>query len=387
MPKKALSDLAIKRMKPPAKGQVDMFDMGYPGFALRLSYGGAKSWVYFYRMGDRQRRLTLGHYPSTSLSEAREKWRKAKEDLDLGKDPARKETSSDNFESVAREWLKRDQAHNKTVGEVTRILEKEFLPSWRNRSIKDISRHDILLLLDAIADRGSLTMARRVAAYIHRLFRWSVSRGIIEFNPAADLPKPGREISRERVLTDDELKAVWKAAGEVGWPYGDAIRLLILTGARRGEISGLRWSEVQDDCLRLPGERTKNGEAQTFPLSKPALAIIEGLPRIAGSEFVFGREIGKGAWSQAKKTFPAKIAPWRIHDLRRTVSTGMNELGTEPHIVEAVLGHKVAGVAGVYNRAKYEEAKRTALEAWGAHVVSLVEGKNAGKVIAMQGAS
>jgi len=116
------------------------------------------------------------------------------------------------------------------------------------------------------------------------------------------------------------------------------------------------------------------------------LAIMEGLPRIAGSEFVFGREIGKGAWAQAKKTFPAKIAPWRIHDLRRTVSTGMNELGTEPHIVEAVLGHKVAGVAGVYNRAKYEAAKRSALEAWAAHVTALVEGSEPGKVLPMRGA-
>jgi integrase len=374
MPKRALSDLTVKRAKPPTNGQVDIFDAGYPGFALRVSYGGGKSWVYFYRIGGRLRRRSLGAYPAVTLAEARQLWRDAKHQVSLGRDPGWQRASDLNFESVAREWLKRDQADKRSLKEVTRIVEKELIPKWGQRSIRDIRRHDILVLSDRIADRGATTMARRVMAYVHRLFRWAKSRDLIESNPATDLPKPGREVARDRVLTDAELAAVWKAAVEIGWPYGPAAQLLILTGARRAEIAELKWSEIHGNTIKLSGARTKNAEPHDMPLSEQALDVLSRMPRIAGSEYVFGKPLRSGAWSNAKIKFSAaKIQPWRIHDLRRTVSTGMNELGTEPHIVEAVLGHTVKGVAGVYNRAKYEAAKRAALKAWGAHVMALVQ--------------
>ncbi len=374
MPKRALSDLTVKRAKPPTNGQVDIFDAGYPGFALRVSYGGGKSWVYFYRIGGRLRRRSLGTYPAVTLAEARQLWRDAKHQVSLGRDPGWQRASDPNFESVAREWLKRDQADKRSLKEVTRIVEKELIPEWGQRSIRDIRRHDILVLSDRIADRGATTMARRVMAYVHRLFRWAKSRDLIESNPATDLPKPGREVARDRVLTDAELAAVWKAAVEIGWPYGPAAQLLILTGARRAEIAELKWSEIHGNTIKLSGARTKNAEPHDMPLSEQALDVLSRMPRIAGSEYVFGKPLRSGAWSNAKIKFSAaKIQPWRIHDLRRTVSTGMNELGTEPHIVEAVLGHTVKGVAGVYNRAKYEAAKRAALKAWGAHVMALVQ--------------
>ena len=374
MPKRALSNLTVKRAKPPTNGQVDIFDAGYPGFALRVSYGGGKSWVYFYRIGGRLRRRSLGAYPAVTLAEARQLWRDAKHQVSLGRDPGWQRASDLNFESVAREWLKRDQADKRSLKEVTRIVEKELIPKWGQRSIRDIRRHDILVLSDRIADRGATTMARRVMAYVHRLFRWAKSRDLIESNPATDLPKPGREVARDRVLTDAELAAVWKAAVEIGWPYGPAAQLLILTGARRAEIAELKWSEIHGNTIKLSGARTKNAEPHDMPLSEQALDVLLRMPRIAGSEYVFGKPLRSGAWSNAKIKFSAaKIQPWRIHDLRRTVSTGMNELGTEPHIVEAVLGHTVKGVAGVYNRAKYEAAKRAALRAWGAHVMALVQ--------------
>jgi len=373
MPKRALSDLTVKRARPPATGQVDIFDAGYPGFALRVSYGGGKSWVYFYRIGGRLRRRSLGTYPAVTLAEARQLWRDAKHQVSLGRDPGWQRASDLNFESVAREWLKRDQADKKSLKEVTRIVEKELIPEWGQRSIRDIRRHDILVLSDRIADRGAATMARRVLAYVHRLFRWAKSRDLIESNPATDLPKPGREVARDRVLTDAELATVWKIADEISWPSGRAVQLLILTGARRAEIGELKWSEIHGNTMKLSSARTKNAEAHEIPLSEQALDVLSRMPRIAGSEYVFGNPLRSGAWSNAKVKFSAaKIQTWRIHDLRRTVSTGMNELGTEPHIVEAVLGHTVKGVAGVYNRAKYEAAKRAALEAWGAHILALV---------------
>jgi integrase len=373
MPKRALSDLTVKRVKPPAKGQVDIFDAGYPGFALRVSYGGGKSWVYFYRVAGRLRRRSLGTYPAVTLAEARQLWRDAKHQVSLGRDPGWHRASDLNFESVAREWLKRDQADKRSLKEVTRVIERELIPEWGQRSIQDIRRHDILVLSDRIADRGATTMARRVIAYVHRLFRWAKSRDLIEANPATDLPKPGREIARDRVLTDAELATVWNAASEVVWPYGPAVQLLILTGARRAEIAEMKWSEINGNAIKLSGSRAKNAEAHDIPLSEQALEVLLKIPRVVGSEFVFGKPLKGGAWSNAKiKLSATTIQPWRIHDLRRTVSTGMNELGTEPHIVEAVLGHTVKGVAGVYNRAKYAAAKRAALEAWGAHVSTLV---------------
>jgi integrase len=375
--KRALSDLVVRRIKPPATGQVDIFDQGYPGFALRVSYGGGKSWVYFYRLGNRLRRKSLGTYPAVTLTEARELWRKAKHEVSLGRDPAWRDSSGSNFETVAREWLKRDQAQNKSVAEVTRVVEKELLPAWRHRSITDIRQHDILVLADTIADRGSVVMARRVLAYVHRLFRWAKGRGIIESNPAADLPKPGRETKRDRVLTDDELAAVWKNAEAVGWPYGDAIRLLILTGARRSEISDLQWPEVDDSTVKLTGARTKNGEPHKIPLSAPAILVFSQIPRIAGSEFVFGKPLSGGAWSQAKLKFATTDIPhWRIHDLRRTVATGLQRLGFNLQVIEAVLAHTSgsrSGVVGTYQRHSFDAEKRTALETWGAHVMVLVK--------------
>ena len=191
---------------------------------------------------------------------------------------------------MVREWLKRDQSQNRSFTEVERIVEKELIPAWGHRSIKDIGRHDVLSLMDAIADRGAVIMARRVMAYVHRLFRWAVSRGISDFNPAADLPKPGKEARRERVLDDDELKMVWAATDKVGWPYGSAVQLLILTGARRAEISELRWSEVNGESISLKGARTKNGEARNIPLSSAALKILTAfLALLETNSFSVGR--------------------------------------------------------------------------------------------------
>lgn len=393
MPKRVLTAAAIERIKPPSEGQVDYFDRGYPGLALRVSYGGARAFCYFYRFNDKQWRYKLGLFPAMSLAEAREAWRLAREDLVRGRDPAatrKRDTGATNFEGVVAEWLKRDQSKNRTHDEVKRIVERVLIPAWGHRSVADIGRRDILDVLDEIADRGKLTMARRVQAYIHRFFKWCVGRGIIDSNPATALPKQGEEVRRDRVLTDDELKSLWKAADKIGWPFGSAIHLLILTGARREEIGQLRWSEVQGDKIQLEGVRTKNGEPHTIPLGKSAQAIVDDLIKVGGSDFVFTTTAKTpiSGWSRVKSDLDDDLKferPWRYHDIRRTVSTGTNELGIEPHIVEAILGHVVKGVAGVYNKAKHDTAKRAALEVWGAHVMALVEGRTPGKVVAMRG--
>src|SRR4026208_895050 len=173
MPKRALSDLTVKRAKPPTNGQVDIFDAGFPGFALRVACGGGKSWVYFYRIGGRLRRSSLGTYPAVTLAEARQLWRDAKHQVSLGRDPGWQRASDLNFESVAREWLKRDQADKRSLKEVTRIVEKELSREWVWRSFRAIGRHDIRVLSDRVAGGGAPTMAPRVMAYVPRLFRWA----------------------------------------------------------------------------------------------------------------------------------------------------------------------------------------------------------------------
>ena len=182
--------------------------------------------------------------------------------------------------------------------------------------------------------------------------------------------EPGSETKRDRVLTDDEVVAVWRGTQELGWPFGDCIRLLMLTGARREEIAQLRWSEVDNLSIKLKGARTKSGEPHDIPLSAPALALLEHLPRIATSDLVFTTN-GKtsiSGWSHAKDRLDtlAPIASWRVHDLRRTVATGLQKLGTPLQVTEAVLGHvsgSRAGVVGIYQRQNYANEKRAALEA------------------------
>src|SRR4029078_1411720 len=221
-------------------------------------------------------------------------------------------------------------------------------------------------------------------AYLRRLFAWSLGRGIITSSPLVGLPMPGSETKRERVLSDDELVKVWRAAETLAFPYAPAFQMLILTGARREEVWQLCWSEIADDCIKLDGTRTKNGEPHLIPLSLPARRILEGLPR--KNEFVFAsgnRPVS--AWFRAKDAIDkiAGIAPWRIHDLRRTAATGLQKLQTPLPVTEAILGHSGGsrgGIVGIYQRHDYAKQKSAALEAWGAHVVALIEGRPAANV-------
>jgi integrase len=222
-------------------------------------------------------------------------------------------------------------------------------------------------------------------------FVWAMKEGLVEANPVFATNRPYDRKGRERVLTEQEIAQVWRAAGDDS--YGTIVKLLILTGARREEIGSLRWDEVDFTArvIRLPPERVKNGRPHDIPLSGPALARLHATPQIAGRDPVFGSGAnGLGAYSIPKKALDQRIAearqaagadpmaPWVLHDLRRSVATHMAEIGIAPHIVEAVLnhvsGHK-AGVAGIYNRAAYDKEKRAALTLWADHVTALVEGR------------
>jgi integrase len=305
--------------------------------------------------------------------------------------------AADAFRAVAEDWLKRDQAENRTHNEVRRVINKHVLPIIGDLPVAAITRRQLSNLIDDIADRGTVTLARRCHAYLHRMFRWSVGRGIIETSPMAYLPKSGAEVKRKRVLSDAKLGLAWDAAQEIGWPMGSAIQLLILTCARRDEIGALEWHEIDPSGhkIRLEGERTKNGEEHIIPLSSVAQKLIKALPRIAESKFVF-TTTGKtpvSGWSRTKEKLDElmlsqlkahgrddgsrgiELKPWRIHDLRRTAATGMERLGIKQQVVEALLGHTAgskAGITGIYQLHTYEEEKRDAIDRWTKHVASLI---------------
>ena len=374
--KKHLTDLGIERMNPPKAGQVEIFDLGYPGLALRIGNGGAKSFVLFFRREGKLKRVTLGRWPRITLVVARDAWRAIQE----GKPLAQEQSGGELFSAVAEEWLRRDQSKNKasSVYQVTRALELDVLPAWRGMRVDEIGKRHVIELLDAITDRGAATKANRVFAYLRTFFGWCVKRDLLKTSPMEGLDKPGTETSWDRVLTDAELASVWRGASELQG-FGPIVKLLLLTGARREEIGQLRWSEIQDGMIQLSNGRTKTGTPHNIPLSPQAREILESRPRIAGSDLVFTVDGGKplAAWSRAKARLDelCGVDSWRIHDLRRTVATGMQKLGVTLQVVEAVLGHTSGsrgGIVGVYQRHDYAAEKASALDAWGVHVLRLV---------------
>jgi integrase len=388
---------AIIRFKMP-KGKLEHieFDDSMPGFGLRVRNGGKRehrTYILQYKIGPKQRRMTLGNVAKIGLDDAQRKARKLFGKIAEGKDPANEKAvarteASHTFDVIASEFLRVQQAKLKprTLIETQRFLQKHWKPLHR-LSLASISRTTVAAQLRIIAKDHGLVSADRARAALSAFFSWAMGEGLAEANPVIGTNKAAGEIkARDRVLTDKELATVWNGLPENG--YGHIIRLLILTGCRRDEIGGLRWSEINEEArlIVLPGERTKNGRTHQVPLSKVALEIIGSIARRVNREFVFGE--GKGGfsgWSKAKATLDAQLGlkPWRLHDLRRTASTRMADLGVQPHIIEATLnhvsGHK-AGVAGVYNRSTYENEKRDALDALSNYVMVAVAKADGGNV-------
>jgi integrase len=397
MPKLQITDAAAKRLKAkPGQDQTDYFDAGFPGLALRVSKQARKTWTYFYRYNGKQKRLTLDLYPSMTVEAAHDAWRVARDEVRQGRDPAGTPSSaqpaSTAFECVFEDWLKRDQAGNRSAKIQRRSIEKDVLPHWRGREIGTIDKRACLDVLDALVDAGKPIAARRLHARLHRLFQWAMSRDIagVVVNPLAAAAKPGKDVARERALSDDELKRVWNAAERLGYPYGKAFQLLILTGARREEICGLRWSERVNGFCKLPSERTKNKRPHLVHLSTPARAILDELPKVGDLVFVTpgGSTLG-GMWSRKKLELDtlAGVTGWHVHDLRRTAAVGLQRLGTPLPVTETILGHaggSRGGIVGVYQTHTYEAEAAGALEAWGAHVMALVHGSVRGQVVPLR---
>jgi integrase len=257
------------------------------------------------------------------------------------------------------------------------------MPHWADRPIDTIKRRDVIDLLDDIAASGRPVLANRTLAHVRKLFNWALEREIIEMTPAAHITAPGgKEAPRDRDLSDDEIRTLWPAFEEGGYPFGPMLKVLLLTGQRRGEVAKMRWTDIDLEAAQwnLPGEMTKNGRAHTVPLAPAVMEILQSLPRYAGA-YVFtttGGERPVSGFSRSKarieKLADGEIPQWGLHDLRRTCASGMARLGVPSDHIGRVLNHAPKGVtATTYDRHTYLPEKRRALELWAAYVDGLFQ--------------
>jgi integrase len=388
----------------PGKDRTEYPDPLLPGHRLVVQPSGAKSWIVRYRHGRRSRKLTLGRYPAINLKTARDLAAAALRAVAEGRDPGRekieaREGDPDTVAAVARQFFALHCQRNnrpRHATETQRLIEVNVLPRWRGRLARDITRRDVLDLLDRLVEDGTPITANRTYSAFRKMFAWAASRDILAASPCAGVKPPTPERSRDRMLSDTELRGVWQAAGKLAGPFGALVKLLILTGQRRDEVAGMRRLELDLGARTwtIAKERVKNNRPQEVPLSNPAVALLTALPRI-GDEFVLtttgltaSNGYGKGK-RRLDALLPADMPPWRLHDLRRTLASGMARLGINLPVIEKILNHSsgsFGGVAGIYQRYDFAAEKRTALERWAAHVEQLVSGKPAA-VVPLRGQS
>jgi integrase len=387
--KRALTARSVEATKP-GKVRREIPDAHMPGLYLVVQPSGARSWAVRYRNHGRPRKHTLGGFPAVDLATARTLAGKALRAAAEGRDPGTEKAKSlaaraNSVGAIAAEFIEKYSRQNNrpaTVRQAERLLELHVLPHWRTRAIDSITRRDVLDLLDRITDGGKPISANRTFSAIRKMFNWCASRDIIAASPCAGVRPPAAEQARDRVLTDDELKLVWAAAGRVGYPFGTLAQLLILTGQRRDEVAKMQWSEVDLDkkLWTLPRERTKNDKPHDVPLSDLAVSILNALPRLKDCSFVFSTngETPASGYGKGKRRLdallPADMPPWRLHDLRRTVASGMARLGVNLPVIEKVLNHvsgSFGGIVAVYQRHEFGDEKRRALDAWANHLLLL----------------
>jgi integrase len=369
-----LTDIVIKNLKAPEKGQKDYRDDSLPGFMCRVSQAGART---FYLMhGADRRRTALGKYPDVTLKMARSEAQRLLAEHTLGKHQAPRQT----FLAALEAFLAFHAANNRasTTSEVRRILTKQFA-SLHRKQLADVTMHDITRITDRMIVGGYPSAATHAHMAVRNFLSWCARRRFLDRSPLEGLERPSKSTSRERVLSDDELRAVWKAADDCG-QFGKIVKLLIATGQRRSEIGSMQfeWLDLENGTCTIPASVTKNRRPHTFPVGRGLLELRS--PRLPGSgPYVFsarGSDGGKpfNSWSKAKASLDRKVAehlgantkliPWTLHDLRRTYATNLQRLGIKLEVIEALLNHVSgtrAGIVGVYQKHRYEAEMREAV--------------------------
>jgi integrase len=410
MPKVTLTDRAINR-KPPQTGTLELWDTVTPGLALRIGYGGRRSYMVTTRVNGKQVRRKVGTTMTHSLAQARDAARNILRDaargLDTGSKAARKRAAersrqeaeraeTGSFRSIAEAWLadtgkgggaNRSSSYKKAT---LSQLERDVFPKLGALPAESITRGDIRALVEGIARERPIA-ANRGLAVVRRVLNWAVAKDKLAASPAVGIEAPSEEQRRERVLSNAEVAALWSAADQMGSPFGPVFQLLLLTGGRRNEVGHMVWSEIEGDIWSLPGTRTKNKRPHRVPLSTVAMDIINAIPQIEESDFVFSINGRKpvSSWGHFKERMDSisGVTGWRLHDLRRTAVTGMAEMGISPDVIELAVNHisgTRGGIAGIYNRSELLPQRRAALEAWAQHIMGIVGGDAEDNVVEMR---
>jgi len=377
----------------PSTGAAFLWDTTVAGFGAKLTGAGA-TYVVQYRMGGRgakTSRYTIGKHgspwtPEMARAEARAILRKIADGIDPNQEKraARRVPATTEVVALFAEFIEKHHKGraNRYWPEHQRNFDHDVGPFWQGRSIKSITRRDVIDVLDRVAARGARVQANRVRTTLSGFFNWCVDRDLIEASPATRVPKTDAERERDRALTDDEIRRFWLGCDDLGWPFGPLLQLLLVTAQRRDEVGAMEWSEIDRDkhLWIIPREKAKNDRAHEVHLSTLAIEILEALPKIGNEpRFVFTTNERRpvSGFSKAKTRLDQQSAleDWIFHDLRRTAATGMAGLNVAPHVVDRILNHvggTIRGVAAVYNRHAYVAERKAALEAWGKYVENLI---------------
>lgn len=404
MAKRTLSDRALKALKAAKAGKrYDIADSVVPGLAIRVTDTGQKTFVLVARYPGSKNptRRALGDYGALTLEKARTKARQWLELLHRGTDPREEEEKKkaaeqrqrkNTFAAVAEDFVRDKLATERRGKDAERHIRREFLPRWGRLPVAQITESHVREVVRAAKDRGSPYEAHAILATARRLFSWAIDQRAygLESSPCDRLrPKAiiGEKKPRQRILTDDEWRALWKASERVGYPYGPLYRMLALTGQRKSEVAEARWREfdIAAKLWTIPAERMKSDAAHAVPLSGDVIEILKSLPRFTKGDYLFSTDFGANpvnGFSKAKvrldKAMAAelggKIEPFVIHDVRRTMRTGLSALPVPDLVRELVIAHSRPGLHRVYDLHAYEKEKRHALELWAAKLRGIVAG-------------
>jgi integrase len=399
MPIVKLTARSVARLKPPDTGQIDYFDDSLPGFGLRVSAGGRRAWVLLYRHGTLKRRLTLGPYPDLPLSAARDKAKDHQREVAHGRDPAAEKAAgrkAETFEELAGDYLERYAKKRKRSWRKDELmLARDLLPRFATMKAAAVTRRDVNQLLDSIVDRGAPIQANRTFGILRRIYSWGIERDIVAVNPCQGIRAPGEEKARDRVLTEDELRAVWNALAPEQAQIAAMFKLRILTAQRGGEVATIRLRDLDlhGAWWTIPSQFSKNGIAHRVPLAPQAVEIVKEALRAAGDdECLFPNPTSdrpvRSIWRAVERIRKRSGVDFRPHDLRRTAASLMTGMGISRLTVSKILNHVESSITAVYDRHSYDAEKRQALEAWAVRVEQIVTGWTAGadKIVPLRSA-
>jgi integrase len=396
MPTATLTARNIAKLAPPASGRIEYFDKGLPGFGLRVTDKGARSWIVLYRHKGSQRRYTIGALsPSLGLAEARDQAKAILRRVANGEDPAtekKREREADDVKELAEQYIEEHaKKHKRTWRADQNILNKDVIPRIGNRKPVDVARSDIRGMLKEIDKRGSPIQSNRTFEVVRKLFNWAIDeeRAGVEHNPCDHVKKVAQERRRERVLSDDEIRAAWNGLSQIDQELAGVYRLLFLTAARKGEVTEMEWPEVDGVWWMLPPARSKNKRPHRVYLTEAARAVLATMATSGRADRVFPSRGKTGLLFGIYDAHPDLLkasgtSGWTLHDIRRTVASNLGKLGFSRFIQDRILNHVDKGIGSVYDLYNYDREREQALTAWGAKLEQIVSGTpQAGNVVAL----